>query len=395
MPWKEVKPMEQKILFIADYLRGRGSFTELCKSYGISRRIGYKWIKRYQDGGIDAMHERSRKPHESPQSTPYYICKEIVAVRTKGRTKPGPKKIQTILSTRHPGWTIPSKTTIYNIIRREGLVEKRKLRRRVPAEPRPFGPVRGPNDLWSADFKGQFPTGNGTWCYPLTVMDHDSRYLLDCRALPGTALHSVREAFERLFRDYGLPLRIRTDNGVPFASHSVRGISHLSRWWIRLGILPERIEKGKPQQNGSHERMHRTLKDAALRPPARTSALQQEVFDEFRNEYNEERPHEALDQKTPASKYRPSLRRMPDQLPELEYPGHYRLATISSHGVMYCFGRLIYVGHVLTGERVGLEEIKDGTWNVHFGPLLLGYVDLTEEKKNRHGYERLKCNPCP
>jgi hypothetical protein len=225
-------------------------------------------------------------------------------------------------------------------------------------------------------------------------MDHDSRYLLDCRALAGTALHSVRAAFERLFREYGLPLRIRTDNGVPFATQSVRGISHLSRWWIRLGILPERIEKGKPQQNGNHERMHRTLKDAALRPPARTSALQQEVFDEFRNEYNEERPHEALDQKTPASKYRPSLRRMPDQLPELEYPGHYRLATISSHGVMYCFGRLIYVGHVLTGERVGLEEIKDGIWNVHFGPLVLGYVDLNEGKRNRHGYERLNCNPC-
>jgi len=395
MPWKEVKPMEQKILFIADYLRGGRTFMELCRSYGISRKVGYKWVKRYCEGGVDALHERSRKPHLSPQITPYGIRKEIIAIRTKGRIQPGPKKIQTLLSTQHPDWEVPSKTTIYNILRREELVERRKLRRHVPGEPKPNAPVCEPNDLWSADFKGQFLTGDGKWCYPLTVMDHKSRYLLDCRALPGTALQAVRDAFERLFREYGLPRRIRTDNGVPFASLSVRGISHLSRWWIRLGILPERIEKGKPQQNGSHERMHRTLKDAALRPPARTHARQQEIFDEVRREYNEERPHEALDQATPASRYQPSFRRMPEQLPELEYPGHYRLATVSSHGVMYCFGRLIYVGHVLTGERLGLEEVSYGVWNAYFGPLLLGHFDLTQEKKNRHGYERLKCNRCP
>jgi putative transposase len=390
MPWKEVTPMEQKILFIADYLRSGKSFMELCRSYGISRKIGYKWVRRYHEGGMDALHEHSRKPHLSPQSTPFSICKEIIALRTKRRIQPGPKKIQALLCAQHPEWTVPSKTTIYNILRREGLVEKRKLRRRVTAEPRPFGPVHEPNDLWSADFKGQFLTGDGSWCYPLTIMDHESRYLLDCRALPGTAMQAVQKTFERIFREYGLPRRIRTDNGIPFASNSVRGISHLSRWWIRLGIVPERIEKGKPQQNGNHERMHRTLKDAALRPPARTSSRQQEVFDEVRREYNDERPHEALGQKTPASRYRPSPRRMPDQLPDLEYPGHYRLATVSSHGVMYCFGRYIYVGHVLTGERLGLEEVRDGIWNAYFGPLVLGYVDLTEQKKNRFGYERLK-----
>ena len=390
MPWKEVKPMEQKILFIADYLRSGKSFMDLCRSYGISRKIGYKWVRRYREGGMDALHERSRKPHLSPQSTSFSICKEIIALRTKRRIQPGPKKIQALLCTQHPEWTVPSKTTIYNILRREGLVEKRKLRRRVTAEPKAFGPVHEPNDLWSADFKGQFLTGDGSWCYPLTIMDHESRYLLDCRALPGTAMQAVQKTFERIFREYGLPRRIRTDNGVPFASNSVRGISHLSRWWIRLGIVPERIEKGKPQQNGNHERMHRTLKDAALRPPARTSSRQQEVFDEVRREYNDERPHEALGQKTPASRYRPSPRRMPDQLPDLEYPGHYRLATVSSHGVMYCFGRYIYVGHVLTGERLGLEEVRDGIWNAYFGPLVLGYVDLTEQKKNRFGYERLK-----
>jgi putative transposase len=390
MPWKEVKPMEQKILFIADHLRGGRTFAELCRSYGISRKVGYKWIDRFQDEGVEGLHERSRKPHLSPQSTPYSICKEIIAIRTCRRILPGPKKIQAILRAQHPEWTIPSKTTIYNILHREGLVEKRRVRRRIPAEPRPGGQVQEPNDLWSADFKGQFLTGNGTWCYPLTVMDHRSRYLLDCRALPGTATAAVRDAFERLFREYGLPRRIRTDNGVPFASHSVRGISHLSRWWIRLGILPERIEKGKPQQNGNHERMHRTLKAATLRPPARTSARQQTLFDEFREEYNEERPHEALGQRTPGSTYCRSPRPLPAQLPELEYPAYYRVATISSHGAMYCFGRIVYVGHILTGERVGLEEIDSGIWNAYFGPLLLGHINLREEKKNRHGYECLK-----
>lgn len=390
MPWKEVKPMDEKILFIADHLRGGRTFVELCRSYGISRKIGYKWVGRYREGGIEALNDRLRRPNRSPQAIPYSVCKEIIAIRTRGRMKPGPKKIQTLLRSQHPEWGIPSKTTIYNIIRREGLVPKRKLRRHVPDSVKPFGPVQGPNDLWSADFKGQFLTGDGAWCFPLTIMDHASRYLLDCRALPGTRTQAAQAAFERAFKEYGLPLRIRTDNGVPFASHSIRGISHLSRWWIRLGIMPERIEKGKPQQNGNHERMHRTLKAAALQPPARTSTRQQEVFDEVRMEYNEERPHEALDQKTPASRYRPSPRRMPDNLPELEYPGHCRVVKVSSHGVLYCFGRFIYVGHVLTGERVGLEETNDGGWSAYFGPILLGHIDLREEKKNRYGYERLK-----
>ena len=395
MPWKEVKPMDEKVLFIADYLRCQISFRELCDSYGISRKTGYKWIGRYEDAGIDALHERTRKPHSSPQRIPYRICKDVVAFRTKGRMQPGPKKIQTLLRSRHPQCDIPSKTTIYNILRREGLIHQRKLRKRIPAGVKPFGVVREPNDLWSADFKGQFLTGDGKWCFPLTVMDHDSRYLLDCRALAGTGREVVKEVFEQIFRNYGLPQRIRTDNGVPFASQSIRGISHLSRWWIRLGIAPERIEKGKPQQNSAHERMHRTLKDAALRPPARTHALQQEVFDEVRREYNEERPHESLDQTTPASRYSPSPRPMPEKLPELQYPGHYRIVPVSTHGMAYCFGRYVYVGHVLTGERLGLEEVREGIWDAYFGPMRLGYIDLHEEKKNKYGYVYINCNLCP
>jgi hypothetical protein len=200
----------------------------------------------------------------------------------------------------------------------------------------------------------------------------------------------ARDEFEQLFRDYGLPRRIRTDNGVPFASKSLGGISHLSKWWIRLGILPERIEPGKPQQNGAHERMHRTLKESAICPPGRTATHQQELFDRFLQQYNDERPHEALGQKPPTSEYRTSPRPMPEKIPELEYPGHYKIDHVSSHGVMYCFGRMVYVGHVLFGEQVGMEEVKDGVWDVYFGPVRLGCFDLHDIIKSKYGYCSVK-----
>lgn len=387
MPWKEVKPMDEKALFIADYINGGRTFAELCRLYGISRKTGYKWVSRYEREGFRGLDELSSKPHSCPHRTPYPIRKEIIELRQK-RIKPGPKKIQSLLSKRYAEGT-PSKTTIYNILRLEGLVEKRKLRRHVPPGPKPFEPVRDPNDLWTADFKGQFLTGDGQWCFPLTVMDDVSRYLLCCQGLAGTGTQGVKKEFDKLFREYGLPLRIRTDNGVPFASLSTGGISQLSKWWIRLGIVPERIDRGKPQQNGNHERMHRTLKDVAIQPPAKTRARQQGTFNTFRTEYNEVRPHESLGQETPASKYRSSPRRMPERLPELEYPGHYRIASVSSHGVVYCFGRIIYVGHLLTGEHIGMDEIDDGVWNLYYGPVRLGRFDL-RESTNKWGYMNLK-----
>lgn len=388
MPWKEVKPMDEKTLFIAEYVQGDKMFAELCGLYGISRKTGYKWISRYKRDGFHGLEELSRKPHLCPHRTPYAIRKEIIDLRQK-RINPGPKKIQTLLLKKYAEADIPSKTTIYNILRFEGVVKTRKLRRHIPPGPKPFEPAREPNDLWTADFKGQFLTGDSRWCFPLTVMDDVSRYLLGCRGLDGTGTQAVKEEFDKLFREYGLPLRIRTDNGVPFASLSTAGISQLSKWWIRLGIVPERIERGKPQQNGNHERMHRTLKDAAIKPPAKTRARQQGAFDQFRIEYNEERPHESLGQETPASKYRTSPRRMPKRLPELEYPGHYRIASVLTHGIVSCFGKMIYVGHLLTGERIGMNEIDDGVWIVYYGPVRLGRFDL-RDGNNKWGYMKLK-----
>jgi transposase InsO family protein len=251
--------MDQKLLFIADHLREVATFSDLCHRYGISRKTGYKWVARYEELGIAGLHDQSRRPHEHPLQTPYAVRKAIIELRSGRRDPPGPKKIRVLLEQHHPDWEIPSKTTIYNILTEEGLIHPQRRRKRVPVGQQPFSAVREPNDVWSADFKGQFKTKDGTWCYPLTVMDHQSRFLLECRNFQGPGLEQTRKAFETLFREYGLPWRIRTDNGVPFAAKSPGGLTQLSKWWVRLGIMPERIEPGKPQQNGRHERMHKTL----------------------------------------------------------------------------------------------------------------------------------------
>ena len=268
MPWKEVKPMQQKVLFIADYLRRGTSMMDLCATYGISRKTGYKWIQRYQQLGLEGLAERSRRPVLSPSRVPYHMQQAIIELRQQFQTAPGAKKLQVLLAQRYPNEVLPSKSTIYNILNRAGLVVSRRRKRRVSPYPHPFAPVQAANQVWSVDYKGQFKLGNGQWCYPLTVMDHHSRYLCGCEALPGTRLDDTRATFVRLFREYGLPERIRSDNGVPFASRARGGLSRLSIWWIRLGIMPERIAPGKPQQNGRHERMHRTLKQAVTQPPA-------------------------------------------------------------------------------------------------------------------------------
>lgn len=390
MPWKEVKPMDQKVLFLADYLRKGLIFKDLCSIYGISRKTGYKWISRYLEEGVEGLNDRSTAPKQHPHQTPYAIHKEIIELRKKKRIKLGPKKIQALLLEKHAEDEIPSTTTIYKILRNEGLVKSRRRKKRVPSMPQPFEPVKDPNDVWTADFKGQFLMKDGKWCYPLTVMDHQSRYLLQCKGQKKISTDAVKKEFDKLFRRYGLPRRIRTDNGVPFASHSIGGISHLSKWWIRIGIFPERIKPGQPQQNGAHERMHRTLKDAAIQPPGRNFKHQQKLFDIFKQEYNEERPHEVLQQKPPASAYRKSSKEMPRKLLELEYPRHYQVTRVSSKGIMYCLASMVYAGHVLEGEHVGMEEVQDGVWKVYFGPIYLGFFDQRDKMKNKYGYCSLK-----
>jgi transposase InsO family protein len=393
MPWFKVDPMDAKVLFLSDWLRGGDTFTALCQRHGISRKTGYKWVRRYRELGLDGLKDRSRKPLHFPNRIAYTIRKEIVALR---RQYPhwGPKKILQLMATLHSDWVLPSTTSVYNILRAEGLIKRRRRKRRVAPSPMPFSPVHQPNEVWTADFKGQFYTKDGTCCYPLTVMDYKSRYLLDCRIIDGTRCKETRRVFESLFTKYGLPGRIRTDNGVPFASIAVGGLSRLSAWWIRLGILPERIEPGKPQQNGRHERMHRTLKQETLRPPAPNAKAQQSRFDSFRNRYNNIRPHEGLNQQTPASCYSGSDRPFPSSLPEFQYPGHFKRARVNHNGAVWLNGTYVYLSYLLRGETVGLEQLDSDLWAVHFDFLPLCRIkNYVKEPYDRKGNAN-KCYPC-
>ncbi len=393
MPWREVKPMNEKILFVADYLRGGNSFSVLCSHYGISRKTGYKWVGCYQQKGIDGLSEQSHCPKTPPLETPYPIRQAIIKLRERWKQM-GPKKILALLAEQFPGELLSSKTTIYNILNEEGLVKKRHTRRRVPPHPQPFASVHAPNELWSADFEGQFKMCNGIWCYPLTIMDHDSRFLLGCDGFEGTRFLESKQSFMQVFKEYGLPQRIRTDNGTPFASRSAGGLSSLSIWWIRLGIIPERIKLGRPQQNGRHERMHRTLKQAVTQqPPAANFKVQQKRFDQFCQEYNYKRPHEALGQVPPASCYQPSSNPFLDKLPELEYPDYYMVRKVHSPGIAYWNGKYVYTSHLLKGEKVGMTEVDDGIWDVYFGPVRIGSFNERNQKGRSVPYLTLKVLP--
>jgi len=390
MPWKEVRPMDEKILFIADYLREVDSLSQLCERYGISRKTGYKWVARYRLKGTDGLAEQSRRPHHVGIETPYTVQQAVLELRQGRRLPPGPKKIQVLLAGRFDATLIPSKTTIYNILRRAGQIDIQRRVRRVQGVQRTLTSATTPNELWSADYKGQFKTGDGRWCYPLTVMDHASRYLLVCKGLPGTRFVETRAAFEQAFRCYGLPERLRTDNGVPFASLAVGGLSKLSVWWIRLGILPERITPGRPQQNGRHERMHRTLKQTISHPPADTLSAQQRQLDGFRNHYNDQRPHEGLEQKIPDACYTPSPRAYPSRLPVLEYPDYFDRQRVSRNGLIYWRTLRVYIGYLLAGEWVGMEEVGDGLWTVYFGPVRLGSFNQRDTKGHQNDYLTIK-----
>jgi transposase InsO family protein len=363
--------MDQKMQFIADYLRQRQSMTELSASYGISRKTGYQLVERYVAHGPQGLEERSRKPWSSPNQTAEPLVHAFIAVRQRHPSW-GAKKLLAIVAKRHPRWELPARSTVCDILRRHGLVPRKRRRRHIGHPGKPTSLILAPNDVWCADFKGHFKTGDGHYCYPLTVTDGFSRYLLGCQALTSTRVAEARPVFTHLFKTFGLPKRIRTDNGVPFASQTLARLSRLSAWWVRLGVLPEFIEPGKPQQNGRHERMHRTLKAETTRPPAQTRRSQQAKFDRFRNEFNGERPHEALDMQTPASCYAPSPRAMPARLAPLVYPDRFEVRYVSANGGIRWNKRWVNVSTTCIGEYVGLEEIDHGIWNVYFGPLKLG-----------------------
>lgn len=388
MPWSQTVPMDQRTQFIADHLRQGHTMSELCEQYDISRKTGYKWIERYLRHGPEGLAERSRRAGSHPNETPPEIVQALLQQRQRHPSWGG-KKLLTVIGQRHPDWELPHRSTVCDILNRHGLVPKKRRRRALGHPGRPSSTILAPNELWCADFKGQFKTGDGQYCYPLTVTDGFSRYLLGCQGLHSTRVAEAKPVFTRLFKQYGLPQRIRTDNGVPFATTTLARLSSLSAWWVRLGVLPELIEPGKPQQNGRHERMHRTLKAETTRPAAASLQAQQRRFNRFCHEYNFERPHEALEQATPASYYQPSPRPMPDRVSTLTYPDRYEVRYVSTNGGIRWNQRWVNVSIVCAGEYVGLEEIDDGVWNVYFGALRLGRLH-ERHMRIEDAYGRLK-----
>ena len=391
MPWSETCPMEERAKFVLEALEGWTSMTELCDRYGVSRRVGYKWLHRYEERGLSGLVDRSRAPRRQAAATPPEIVGEIIALRSKHPTW-GPRKLRAWLDREKPEASWPACSTIGAILKREGLTQSR---RRRPAAPRAWRPPRteadAPNRVWTTDFKGQFRLGDGRMCYPLTILDAHSRYLLGCRALPSTANAGTRAAFERVFAEYGLPEVIRTDNGVPFSNaQAVAGLSKLAVWWMRLGIQLERTRRSHPEDNGAHERMHRTLKAEATRPTRKTAELQQRAFNQFRQIYNEERPHEALDMQPPASVYEPAEKRMPKRLEPMNYPESHQTRRVNKNGLIRWRSSQYFVSETLRGQTVGLELNDAGFWNIYFGPALLAELDDREGVIHRRGRRRRK-----
>lgn len=369
--------MDERLRFVARLLDG-DSMTDVCAEFGISRKTGYKIFARYKDHGVEALNDRSRRPVRYANQLPQQIESLIVTLK---REKPhwGARKIRELLVRRLAGdIRLPAKSTIHAVLHRHGLV-KGVGRPRQRAQGTALSAGLAPNELWCVDFKGEFKLGNGEYCYPLTVTDHASRFLLLCEALDSTRESMTITAFEQLFRERGLPSAIRSDNGVPFASpNGLFNLSKLSVWWLRLGIAIERIRPGHPQQNGRHERMHLTLKKEATRPPGMNSLQQQARFDDFVREFNTERPHEALAMKMPAEVYSASLKPY-GGLPELTYPLHDRDVVVTACGRICMHRKKINISTVLAGQRLGVKEVDDGIWIVSFMQYDLGCIDLEQK----------------
>lgn len=374
MPWKETCAMEERMKFVLEVERREYTIAKLCQMYGISRKTGYKWLNRWMAEGFGGLEERSQEPLNHPNRIPDEIEDAIVAQRYR-YPHWGPKKLLARLQSLDPGKCWPAQSTVGEVLKRHGLSCKRRSQRRTPPYTQPFAHVRGPNDVWSADFKGWFRTGDGKRVDPLTILDGSSRYLLRCHGLVQPTQPKVRCIFEDAFREYGLPGAIRTDNGMPFASRALGGLSRLSVWWVLLGIMPERIEPGHPEQNGRHERMHRSLKQAVAKPPAPNPRKQQKVMDRFVREYNYLRPHEALGQKTPSQIYRPSQKNFPEHIHEPEYSGDHLVRRVRRNGEIKWNNRTIFLSEVLVGLPVGLLARDDGLWRVDFGCLPIGVLN--------------------
>ena len=379
MGWKVKDVQEQRFRFIEEYRREDLSLSGLCQSYGISRPTAYKWIERYEEEGLEGLQDRSRAPHHPARAMAEGVKELILAVKAK-HCFWGARKILAHLEANSPGQDWPAVSSIGELLKQHGLTVARKRRVRSERAPHPLAPADEVHRVWSVDFKGWFLTGDGQRCNPLTLTDNYSRYLLRCQAVRAETTVHVKPVLEAAFREYGLPERIRSDNGAPFGSNGGSGLTALSVWWIRLGIVPERIKPGCPQQNGRHERMHLTLKQETADPPAATGRKQQQRFDAFRHEYNHERPHEALQQKPPAHVFRVSGRPYPARLPQIEYPSAWQVRRVCSGGMFRYAGQLPFVSHALVGEFVGLEPIDDRYWRAWFGGYQIGVLDKTKAR---------------
>jgi transposase InsO family protein len=374
MPWKVSGVVEKRKQFLAEYESEEWTMTDLCQAYGISRQTGYQVLRRYRQAGDEGLEERSRAPRRHPNQTAAQIEEQVLGVR-RAHMRWGPRKLKAVLQREWPGREWPAASTMGEMIGREGLVVGRKKRRRVEPYTAPFAEAREPNQLWCADFKGWFRSGDGTRIDPLTISDACSRYLLRCQAVEKTDTERVQAIFEAAFREYGMPAAMRSDNGPPFASVAIAGLSRLAVWWMKLGIVVERIAAGHPEQNGRHERMHRTLKEETAMPAAANPRAQQRLFDDFRREYNRQRPHEALAMQTPDSCYTASLRAYPARVPEPEYGSALAVRRVQTGGQFSWKHQEVFLSETLGGERIGLLALDERYYTVYLAAFPIARFD--------------------
>lgn len=371
MSWKETCPMKERIKFILAYEANSLPFSDLCLEFQISRKTGYKWINRYISEGFQGLENQSRAPLHHPNQLSAEV-ESLILDAKRERSHWGPKKIINWLTQEYSHIDWPASSTAGDLLKRHGLVKPRKKRIRTPPYTQPFELCAEPNDVWSIDYKGNFILGNGQACYPLTLTDNYSRYLLACDAFEAISGSDVKSTLIRLFREHGLPKAIKSDNGSPFSTRGLAGLSRLAVWWIKLGIIPERIKPGCPQENGRHERMHLTMKQEVVSPPKHTMILQQSALNTFQNEFNHQRPHEGIDNKRPAWLYTQSPRVYPEKLKQIEYDSNLTTRKIRTNGTMKWNGKEIFVSETLTGERIGLVPISDIEWNIQFSQITIG-----------------------
>ena len=374
MPWNYTSRYDEQVRFIERWQERRVTFVELCRQFGISRKTGYKRVRRFTSHGWEGLGDLSRAPRHHPNATPKAVADRVIEAR-QARPTWGPKTLVARLWHLEPDVAWPAPSTAGDILQRAGLVRRRKRRRHAAPWSEPFAAAESPNDVWSIDFKGWFRTQDGRRIDPLTTEDAASRYLLVCDGLSRPNGPAVRRVLERAFREYGLPRAIRTDNGPPFASVGLGSLTPLAAWWVKLGIMPERIDPGHPEQNGRLERLHRTLKAETASPPRATMRRQQRAFDAFRRTYNQERPHEALGQQPPANKYTPSYRSYPNRIESPDYEIGVTVRRVRSNGQIKWKGDTIYLSESLRGEPIGLVPQDERYWSIRFGPLEIGLLD--------------------